>query len=106
MRDFTPEEKELIASTPITKECFDFENQDKHAMRLGFGNDPDFYTIKKAWNQVFWICDDLRQLYLNTKDERYFIELVRLLPGSYKVVNLAEMPDLEKLTNGIIQRTR
>ena len=88
MRDFTPEEKELIANTPITIDCFDFENQDRYAMKLGFGNDPQFYTIKKAWNQVFWICEDLRQIYNNTHDERYFIELVRFLPSSYKVVKL------------------
>ena len=88
MRNFTPEEKELIINTPITIDCFDFENQDRYAMKLGFGNNPRFYTIKKAWNQVFWICEDLRQIYNNTHDERYFIELVRFLPNSYKVVKL------------------
>ena len=35
MRNFTPEEKELIANTPITIDCFDFENHDRYAMKLG-----------------------------------------------------------------------
>ena len=32
--------------------------------------------------------ENVRQKYLRTKDERYFTELVRLLPNSYKVVKL------------------
>ena len=50
--------------------------------------DPNFYTIKKAWDQIYWICEELRNIYLNTKDERYFVELVNYLPNSYKVVKL------------------
>ena len=105
MREFTQEEKELIVNIPITKDCFDFENQDRFAMKLGFGNDPQYYTIKRAWCQVYWICEELRNAYNITRNEEYFIELVRLLPNSYKIVNLAKTPDLEKLTNGMIQRT-
>ena len=85
MKDFTPEEKELIINTPITEDCFD---RKKTNDRLGFGMDPNFYTIKKAWDQIYWICEELRNIYLNTKDERYFVELVNYLPNSYKVVKL------------------
>ena len=80
MRDFTPEEKELIVNTPITIECFDFDNfEDVIAEPL---------IISGVWKNYLFTFETVRQKYNETKDEQYFIELVRLLPNSYKVVKL------------------
>ena len=79
MREFTSEEKELIVNTPLTPEAFEKSDCDlwmlyNHTYDLLYGFLMDL--------------DRLRQMYLETKDERYFTELVRLLPNSYKVVKL------------------
>ena len=85
MRDFTLEEKELIINTPITEDCFDIED------RCVFRIDTLCQFCETNIDFLFEIvtaCETLRQKYNETKDERCFIELVRLLPNSYKVVKL------------------
>lgn len=85
MRDFTLEEKELIVSTPITEDCFDIE--DRCAIRI----DTLCQFVETSVDFLFEIatvCETLRQKYNETKNEQCFIELVRLLPSSYKVVKL------------------
>jgi hypothetical protein len=83
MREFTPEEKELIVNTPINKSCFDMN---------GFLNVDCFedleYGTQDLWVQTISCLERMRKSYLETKNEYYFTELVRLLPNSYKVVNL------------------
>ena len=76
-----------IANTPITMDCFDMEGFDgtiyarnketDQVMKLGF-----------YWEGTINFFDILRCKYLETKNERIFNELVRLLPNSYKVVKL------------------
>jgi hypothetical protein len=64
-----------LASTPITKECFemdDFEN---------FGIYDRLMTAH--WKYVIDICERLRQKYHETEDKRYWKELIRVLPESW-----------------------
>ena len=64
-----------LASIPITKECFemdDFEN---------FGVNDCLMTAH--WKYVIDTCERLRQKYNETKDKRYWKELIRLLPESW-----------------------
>lgn len=85
MRTFTIEEKERIINTPITKECFEMDNfVNVHYRSLTEINNGD----SDIWELVIAHCEGLRRKYNETKDERYFIELVRLLPSSYKMVKL------------------
>ena len=79
MREFTPEEKELIVNTPITIEAFEKSNCDLWELY------NHTYDLLHGFSMEL---DSLRQMYLETKDERYFTELVCLLPNSYKVVKL------------------
>lgn len=83
MRDFTQEEKELIVNTPINRmNCFDmFEFTDLYI-------DMEFGSIKEQWLQIVKMLEALRIRCLKTKDEELFIEFVRMLPNSYKVVKL------------------
>lgn len=65
-----------IASTLITRECFemdDFENMDTN----GSAN------CHSCWDLVIFACEGLRQHYNETKDKRYWKELIRLLPESW-----------------------
>lgn len=64
-----------IANYPITMDCFemdDFKN---------FGiND---YLMIVHWKYVIDTCERLRQKYNETKDKRYWKELIRFLPESW-----------------------
>lgn len=78
------EEINLIASTPITIDCFemdDFEGITFNYERI-INKDFDFWT--------FLLChlETLRQKYNETKNKKYLKELIKLLPNSYKVVKL------------------
>lgn len=79
-----------LASTPITRECFemdDFENVCYNEFETGV----DFeglkelarYEIFNYWNEIIDVLERLRMLYLETKDIRYWKELIRLLPESW-----------------------
>lgn len=95
MRDFTPEEKEKIVSTPITIECFE-KWEDYHYEEIKIKNFP--YSKEKrvtcylypttVYESLARNCEEVRLKYLETKNEHYFDMLVRLLPNSYKVVKL------------------
>jgi len=71
-----------LASTPITKECFEMDDYEN--MKV-FDREPyniDDYT-DDIWDEVIDHCETLRQRYVETKDIRYWKELIRLLPESW-----------------------
>lgn len=83
MRDFTQEEKELIVNTPINRmNCFDMSEFTDLYIDMEFG------SIREQWLQTVKMLEALRIRCLKTKDEELFIEFVRMLPNSYKVVKL------------------
>lgn len=69
-----------LASTPIDFNCFEFDDTTKN--ELGYIAD-DKYTVSDFWISVIKGCESLRQKYLETKDKRYWKELIRLLPESW-----------------------
>jgi hypothetical protein len=86
MRNFTPEEKELIVNTPITVDSFEFN---KHLpMPYSYINDESETELDNVYYHIAWSCEHLRQNFLETKDPEFEEQLLRLLPNSYKVVNL------------------
>lgn len=67
-----------LASTPITKECFEMDDY--------CGNDLDLIDDVRFGMRLEGFLDDLEQLrqkYLMTKDKRYWKELVRWLPNGW-----------------------
>lgn len=69
-----------LASTPITIDCFemdDFEEVNIDCISQYVENNYDW------WNYVITACEYLRQKYNETKDIRYWKELIRLLPESW-----------------------
>lgn len=72
-----------LATTPITMDCFETDDYDgtvKVFDREPYN--PDDYT-DEIWDYVIDVCETLRQRYVETKDKKYWKELIRLLPESW-----------------------
>ena len=69
-----------LASTPITEECFEMDDfKDIHDIMHEYDSPLSFY-----WNlHIIPFLEKLRQKYNETKDTRYWKELIRLLPESW-----------------------
>ena len=63
-----------LASTPITIDCFEMGD---------FTPLIDNFKIDLSWRTVVSYLEQLRQRYNETKDKRYWKELIRLLPESW-----------------------
>lgn len=72
-----------LASTPITLDCFEMDDYEGHL--LMYEREPydlDAYT-DDMWDNIINYCETLRKSYLETKDIRYWKELIRILPESW-----------------------
>lgn len=72
-----------LATTPITLECFEID--DLNGNLKVYDREPyniDDY-VNDIWDSVICYCEALRKRYLETKDKRYWKELIRLLPESW-----------------------
>ena len=63
-----------LADTPITMDCFEMDD---------FTPLIDNFKIDLSWQTVVSYLEQLRQRYNETKDKRYWKELIRLLPESW-----------------------
>lgn len=70
-----------IANYPITMDCFEMDDFDSCVTVTNNNFDQD--CINFIWGDVIRICEELRQKYNETKDKRYWKELIRLLPESW-----------------------
>lgn len=71
-----------LSSTPIELNCF--EMGDFNNLRV-YNEEPynyDSFTID-IWNNIIDACETLRQRYNETKDQRYWKELIRILPQGW-----------------------
>lgn len=91
-----------LASTPITKKCFemdDFEN-----LRV-YDNEPyntDTF-VTDIWDDIINYCETLRLRYNETKDKRYWKELIRILPEAWLQTRTVTL-NYEVLRNIYFQR--
>lgn len=60
-----------LASTPITLDCFEMDDFE--------GND----NLVAYWEDIIGHLEGIRKVYNETKDKRYWKELIRLLPESW-----------------------
>ena len=63
-----------LADTPITLDCFEMGD---------FTPLIDNFKIDLSWQTIMTYLEQLRQKYNETKDKRYWKELIRLLPESW-----------------------
>lgn len=71
-----------LASTPITMDCFemdDFEDVELWECAYDFSKEK----IGLKWENLIGTLEFIRQKYNETKDKRYWKELIRLLPESW-----------------------
>lgn len=70
-----------LAETPITLDCFEMDDLNCPILNNDMEKCSD--VIKFAWKPLIDFLERLRGLYNETKDERYWKELIRLLPESW-----------------------
>ena len=91
-----------LASTPITFDCFemdDFEN-----LRV-YDNEPyntDTF-VTDIWDDIINYCETLRLRYNETKDKKYWKELIRILPEAWLQTRTVTL-NYEVLRNIYFQR--
>jgi hypothetical protein len=86
-----------LASTPITIECFEMDDYEN--VEVGVQN----FTISEYWSDYIECLESLRQKCNETKDKRYWKELIRLLPESWLQKRTITM-DYENILNMYNQR--
>ncbi len=93
-----------LSTTPITMECF--ECGDLVEDLLVYDNEPynENATFGELFEHYIEILETLRQRYLETKDKRYWKELVRALPESWLQTRTITM-NYEIIRNIVKQRT-
>lgn len=75
-----------LATTPITLECFETDDMDngiKCLQSVSYEYPDNKFPIKDLWDDLLGSLEDLRKAYIETKDKRYWKELIRLLPESW-----------------------
>ena len=90
-----------LATTPITLECFEIGDLAEMDMIIPIVGSE--ITLEQAKNAIIDICEGLRQKYLETKDKKYWKELVRWLPESWLQTRTITM-NYENLRNIYHQR--
>ena len=72
-----------LASTSITKDCFEMDDYNGN-LKL-YDREPyniDDY-VDDMWESIICYCETLRRRYNETKDIKYWKELIRILPESW-----------------------
>ena len=91
-----------LASTPITKECFEMD--DFKSLKV-YDKEPyniDNYT-DDIWDSIIDYCETLRKRYIETKQRDYWKELIRILPESWLQTRTVTM-NYENLYSIVRQR--
>ena len=71
-----------LTSKPITLDCFEIDDLAEMDMIIPIVGSE--ITLEQAKNAIIDICEGLRQKYLETKDKKYWKELVRWLPNGWQ----------------------
>ena len=96
-----------IMRNPITIDNFEMDDY-SHMLSLDkytcvHGDEAEL-VIDDTWEDVLTICNKLRDKYLETKDKRYWKELIRILPESWLQTRTITM-NYENLYSIVRQRT-
>lgn len=97
-----------LATTPITLECFEIDDYDDTLVTtLSDGDEENpgnwtMYSSEEPKSIIDWL-ESLRLAYLETKDKRYWKELIRWLPESWLQTRTVTM-NYENVRNMYFQR--
>ena len=91
-----------LASKEITIEDFEMDDFERVKIFDREPYNPDDYT-DEIWDYIIDICETLRQRFVETKDKKYWKELIRILPESYLQTRTVTM-NYENLYSIVRQR--
>ena len=93
-----------LASTPITLDCFEIDDyQDVIIDEINHDPWTNKLKVEQHVEEIIHFLEHLRQLYNETKDKRYWKELIRWLPESWLQTRTVTM-NYENLRNMYHQR--
>ncbi len=93
-----------LATTPITLDCFEIDDYDRNLSLTDNTKDDDgLDNISTFEEDIIYVLENIRQKYLETKDKRYWKELVRWLPESWLQKRTITM-NYENVRNMYFQR--
>ena len=93
-----------LATTPITLDCFEIDDYDRNLSLDDNPKDDDgLDNISTFEDDIIYVLENIRQKYLETKDKRYWKELVRWLPESWLQKRTITM-NYENVRNMYFQR--
>ena len=93
-----------LATTPITLDCFEIDDYDRNLSLANNPKDDDgLDNISTFEEDIIYVLENIRQKYLETKDKRYWKELVRWLPESWLQKRTITM-NYENVRNMYFQR--
>lgn len=93
-----------LATTPITLDCFEIDDYDRNlSLADNPKNDDGLDNISTFEEDIVYVLENIRQKYLETKDKRYWKELVRWLPESWLQKRTITM-NYENIRNMYFQR--
>lgn len=93
-----------LTSSPITLDCFETDDYDRDLSLADSPEDDNELNHISAFEEdVITVLENLRQKYLETKDKRYWKELVRFLPESWLQKRTITM-NYENVRNMYFQR--
>ena len=93
-----------LATTPITLDCFEIDDYDRNLSLADNSKDDDgLDSISTFEEDIIYVLENLRQKYIETKDKRYWKELVRWLPESWLQKRTITM-NYENVRNMYFQR--
>ena len=73
-----------LATTSITLDCFETDDYDRNlSLADNQKYDDGFDNISTFEEDIIYVLENIRQKYLETKDKRYWKELIRWLPESW-----------------------
>lgn len=93
-----------LAATPITLDCFEIDDYDRNLSIADNPKDDDgLDNISTFEEDIIYVLENIRQKYLETKDKRYWKELIRWLPESWLQKRTITM-NYENVRNMYFQR--
>lgn len=93
-----------LATIPITLDCFEIDDYDRNLSLADNPKDDDgLDNISTFEEDIIYVLENIRQKYLETKDKRYWKELVRWLPESWLQKRTITM-NYENVRNMYFQR--
>lgn len=93
-----------LATTPITLECFEIDDYDKNLSLADNPKDDDGLDhISTFEEDIIYVLENIRKKYIETKDKRYWKELIRWLPESWLQTRTVTM-NYENIRNMYFQR--